>query len=71
MCTGYRFELLRGVRVEGLCTCSCHGSGIRGIRGTSHAQNMVDDPTRFEEARLIGWDPDLEGSAQTEEDESK
>ena len=68
MCTGYRFELLRGVKAEGLCTCSCHGSGIRGIRGTSHAQNMVDDPTRFEEARLIGWDPDLEGSAQTEED---
>ena len=53
MCSGYRYELLDGVKVEGLCTCTCHQSGERGIRGISHAQNMVDVPERFEKARLI------------------
>ena len=56
MCSGYRFELLDGVRVEGLCTCACHQIGERGIHGVSHAQNMADDPERFEKARLISWE---------------
>lgn len=53
MCNGYRFDLLDGVKVEEVCTCTCHSSGMRGIRGISHAENMVDDPNRFEQARLI------------------
>ena len=53
MCSGYRFQILNGEKVEGLCTCTCHQSGERGIRGISHAQNMVDDPQRFERARLV------------------
>ena len=56
MCSGYRFDRFDGVKVEGLCTCTCHQSGERGIRGISHAQNMADDPDRFEQARLISWD---------------
>ena len=56
MCNGYRFDLIDGVKVEQVCTCTCHGSGVHGIRGTSHAQNMVEDPHRFDQARLIGWE---------------
>ena len=56
MCSGYRFDLLDGRKVEGLCTCGCHHSGTTGIRGTSHAQNMVEDRARFEQARLISLD---------------
>jgi hypothetical protein len=32
---------------------------------------MVDNPTRFEQARLIGWELGVESSAQTEEDDFK
>ena len=61
MCNGYRFELLNGVKAEGLCTCSCHASGMSGIRGTSHAHNMVDEPDRFERARQLSLElPDDE-----------
>jgi hypothetical protein len=56
MCTGYRFELLDGAKVESTCTCTCHQSGMSGIKGTSHAANMVDDPERFERARVVGWE---------------
>ena len=56
MCTGYRFDLLDGEKVEGLCTCTCHRSGERGIHGVSHSTCMAVDPERFEEARLISWE---------------
>jgi hypothetical protein len=68
MCNGYRFDLLDGVKVERNCTCTCHGSGVRGIRGTSHAQNMVDDPHRFEQARLVGWKLPTRSGHTEEED---
>ena len=55
MCSGYRFDLLDGVQVEGLGTCACHRSGEQGIHGTSHGHCMADDPDRFERARLISW----------------
>lgn len=55
MCNGYRFDLLDGVKVEGLCTCTCHRSGEQGIHGISHGLCMADDPGRFERARLISW----------------
>lgn len=56
MCSGYRFDILEGKKVEGLCTCTCHYTGAEGrYKGISHAQNMVDDPERFERARLIDF----------------
>lgn len=55
MCTGYRFDLLDGAKVEGLCTCTCHRSGTRGIHGVSHGVCMSDDPERFEQARIVSW----------------
>jgi hypothetical protein len=55
MCSGYRFDLLDGEKVEGLCTCTCHRTGARGIHGTSHAICMTDDPPRFERARQVSW----------------
>ena len=69
MCTGYRFDLLHGQKVEGLCTCSCHGGESGGIRGISHAQNMVDDPQRFELARLWSAELAFESSGQGEEED--
>jgi hypothetical protein len=56
MCTAYRYDLLDGKKVEGLCLCDCHKTGARGIHGVSHAMNMADDPERFEQARLISWE---------------
>ena len=56
MCSDYRFDFLDGVKVEGLCTCTCHQTGERGIRGISHDQNMADDSDRFEQARLVSWE---------------
>lgn len=53
MCNGYRFELLDGSKVEGVCTCTCHATGATGIRGASHAWNIVDDLARFERASQI------------------
>ena len=68
MCTGYRFDLLHGQKVEGLCTCSCHGNESGGIRGISHAQNMVDDPQRFELARVRSAELAVESGQSEEED---
>jgi len=45
--------MLNGEKVEGLCSCSCHYSDSVGIKGTSHAVNMVDDPERFSKALAI------------------
>ena len=53
MCTGYRYDLLAGAKVEGLCTCTCHGMGVRGIRGKSHMENMIYELDRFRQAQLI------------------
>lgn len=53
MCTGYRFELLDGEKVEGLCTCTCHELEVRGIHGTNHYICMVEDPLRFEQAKQM------------------
>lgn len=69
MCSGYRFDLLHGQKVEGLCTCSCHEGESRGIRGISHAQNMVDDFQRFELARLWSAELAFESSGQSEEED--
>ena len=69
MCTGYRFDLLAGRKVEGLCTCTCHGEGVRGIRGTSRVQNLVYEPVRYQQAHLISSqldeNPDLTDDAGT------
>ena len=67
MCTGYRFDLLAELKVEGLCTCTCHRAGVRGIRGTNHVQNMVYDPARFERAELISQEL-LKSAGFTEDD---
>jgi len=70
MCSGYRFDLFAGVRVESLCTCKCHRAGEGGIHGTSHGICMADDPERFEQARLMSWQlHDLEGSADNDQPE--
>jgi len=55
MCNGYRFDRLDGVKVEGLCTCTCHRTGETGIHGTSHGMCMADNLKRFEQARLVSW----------------
>lgn len=55
MCNGYRYALLDDEKVEGLCTCTCHLIGVRGIHGTSRGICMADDPERFEQARLVSW----------------
>jgi len=59
MCSGYRFDLLDEVKVEGLCSCDCHQSGQyrRGswgeaLHGTSHGICMGEDRERFERARF-------------------
>ncbi len=53
MCTGYRYDLLAGAKVEGLCTCACHGMETSGIRGKSHMENMIYELDRFKQAQLI------------------
>ena len=62
MCNGYRFDLLDGMKVEGLCSCDCHragefrrGSFGEAIHGPSHGICMSEDPERFERARVISW----------------
>ena len=62
MCTGYRFDLLDGVKVEGLCSCDCHKSGQfragslgSAFHGTTHAVCIGDDPERFERARVVSF----------------
>ena len=52
ICTGYRFDLQAGTKVEGLCTCACHQAGATGIRGKSYVENMIYDLVRFEQAEL-------------------
>ena len=60
MCSGYRFDLLDEMKVEGQCSCYCHragefkaGSLSEAFHGTSHGICMADNPERFEQARLL------------------
>ncbi len=66
MCNGYRFELLGGEKVEGLCTCSCHEDDSGGIRGTNHMANVVDDSARYMAAKRVSSELDPEASADAE-----
>ncbi len=66
MCNGYRFELLGGEKVEGLCTCSCHEDHSGGIRGTNHMANVVDDAARYMAAKRVSSELDPEASAEAE-----
>ena len=43
LCSGYRFELLEGQKVEGLCTCTCHSAAVL----------MIEDLKRFDQAQSV------------------
>jgi len=53
MCTGYRYELLCGEKVEALCTCDCHEAEARGIHGQPHIKNMILEGDRYDQAHQI------------------
>ena len=60
-------DVLRGEKVEGLCTCSCHEDDSGGIRGTNHMTNVVDDAARYMAAKRVSSELDPEASAEAEE----
>ena len=54
MCTGYRFDILMGEKVEGLCSCTCHNAvslmvyDLDRFRQASETSSQLDELTKID-----------------------